>query len=275
MIVVTGATGNIGRPLVQTLTAAGAQVRAVSRTVRAADLPAGVEHRQADLLDTNRLAAALDGAHTVFLLTSGEFLGAGGDLTDVMRVVREAGAQRVVLVSSQGVGTGNHPSDAEDAVEESGVARTILRPGNFASNALQWAESVRTQRAIAAPFADIALPVIDPADIAAVAAAALLDDSHAGKTYELTGPEPVSPRQQAAALGTVLGEPVRFTELSRAQAHARMTQFMPEPVVEATLDMLGHPAPALQQVSPDVQQVLGRPPRTFTEWAARHATAFK
>lgn len=275
MIVVTGATGNIGRPLVQTLDAAGAQVRAVSRTVRAADLPAGVEHRQADLLDTNRLAAAVDGAHTVFLLISGDFLGAGGDLTEVVRVVREAGARRAVLVSSQGVGTGNHPSDAEDAVTGSGLGWTILRPGNFASNALQWAESVRTERAIAAPFADIALPVIDPADIAAVAAAALLDDNHNGKTYELTGPEPVSPRQQAAALATVLGEPVRFTELSRAQAHARMTQFMPEPVVESTLDMLGNPVPALQKVSPDVERIIGRPPHTFAEWAARHATAFE
>ncbi|MGI5221075.1 NAD(P)H-binding protein [Nocardia sp. CA-290969] len=275
MIVVTGATGNIGQPLVQTLAAAGAQVRAVSRTVRATDLPAGVEHRQADLLDTNRLAVAVEGAHTVFLLTSGEYLGAGGVLAEVVQVVREAGAQRVVLVSSQGVGTGNHPSDAEDAVEKSGIAWTILRPGNFASNALQWAESVRTERAIAAPFADVALPVIDPADIAAVAAAALLDDRHDGKTYELTGPEPVSPRQQAAALGTVLGEPVRFTELSRAQAHARMTQFMPEPVVESTLDMLGNPVPTLQQVSPDVEQIVGRPPHTFAEWAARHAAAFK
>lgn len=275
MIVVTGATGNIGRPLVQILDAAGAQVRAVSRTVRAADLPAGVEHRQADLLDTNRLAAAVDGAHTVFLLTSGEFLGAGGNLAEVVRAVREAGVRRAVLVSSQGVGTGNHPSDAEDAVTESGLGWTILRPGNFASNALQWAESVRTERTIAAPFADIALPVIDPADIAAVAAAALLDDSHNGKTYELTGPEPVSPRQQAAALATVLGEPVRFTELSRAQAHARMTQFMPEPVVESTLDMLGNPVPALQEVSPDVERITGRPPHTFAEWAARHASAFE
>ncbi|NKY35089.1 NAD(P)H-binding protein [Nocardia speluncae] len=275
MIVVTGATGNIGRPLVQALAAAGAQVRAVSRTVAAADIPAGAEHRRADLLRAGELAPALAGARTVFLLASGEFLGAGGDLGEVVQSVRSAGGRRVVLLSSQGVGTGNHPADTEEAVRDSGLEWTILRPGNFASNALQWAESVRSERTIAAPFADTALPVIDPADIAAVAAATLLDDSHADKTYELTGPEPVSPRQQAAALGAALGEPVRFTELSRAQARERMIRFIPEPVVESTLDMLGSPAPALQQVSPDIERVLGRAPHTFSEWVARSLAAFR
>ncbi|WP_280415730.1 NAD(P)H-binding protein [Nocardia carnea] len=274
MIVVTGATGNVGRPLMQALAATGRKVRAVSRTA-AADLPAGIEHRRADLLRTEELEPALTGAQTVFLLTSGEFLGARGDLGAVVKAVRSAGGRRVVLLSSQGVGTGNHPSEAEDAVRDSGLEWTILRPGNFASNALQWAESVRSERAIAAPFADIALPVIDPADIAAVAAAVLLDDSHGSKTYELTGPEPVSPRQQAATLGATLGEPVRFTELSRAQARQRMVQFMPAPVVESTLDMLGNPAPALQQVSPDVDKVLGRAPHTFAEWAVHNSAAFR
>lgn len=273
MIVVTGATGNIGRPLVRALAAAGAEVRAVSRG--AADVPAGVEHRQADLLNIADLTSALAGAHTVFLLFSGEFLGAGGDPAEVVDTVRTAGGRRIVLLSSQGVGTGNHPPVVEEAVQNSGLDWTILRPGNFATNAFQWADSVRTERTIEAPFADIDLPVIDPADIAAVAAMVLLDDSHSGRTYELTGPEPVSPRQQAAALETALGEPVRFTELSRAQARERMVRFMPEPVVESTLDLLGNPAPALQRVSPDVEQLLGRAPHTFADWAARHAVTFK
>ncbi|NKY58490.1 SDR family oxidoreductase [Nocardia flavorosea] len=275
MIVITGATGNVGRPLVQALAAAGAEVRAVSRAAEAADFPAGVEYRRADLLRTEELTPTLTGAHTVFLLTSGDFLGAGGDLAEVVKSVRSAGGRRVVLLSSQGVGTGNHPADAEAAVRDSGLDWTILRPGNFASNALQWAESVRAERTVTAPFADIALPVIDPVDIAAVAAAALLDDSHDSTIYELTGPEPVSPRQQAAALAAALGEPIRFTELSRAQATERMAQFMPGPVVESTLDILGSPAPALQQVSPDVEKVLGRAPHTFAEWAVRNSAAFQ
>lgn len=275
MIVVTGATGNVGRPLVQALVAAGEQVTAVSRTVTASEVPAGVRCQQVDLARPENLASAFDGAETLFLLTSGDFVAAGGNVADVMDIVQGAGIRRVVLLSSQGVSTGSHPSALEDAVKESGVEWTMLRPGGFASNALQWAEMVRTQRTVSAPFGDVALPVIDPADIAAVAAVTLLDSSHNGRTYDLTGPAPISPRQQAADIGAALGEPVRFVELSRAEAKARMVQFMPEPIVEATLDILGSPKPAEQQVSPDTERLLGRIPRAFAEWAAGNTAAFK
>ena len=134
---------------------------------------------------------------------------------------------------------------------------------------------VRTRRTVAAPFGDVALPAIDPADIAEVAAITLRDAGHGGRTYELTGPAPISPRQQAAAIADALGEPVRFVEQSRAEARARMLRFMPEPVVEATLGILGTPTAAEQRVSPDVERVLGRPPRTFADWAARNAAAFR
>jgi uncharacterized protein YbjT (DUF2867 family) len=121
----------------------------------------------------------------------------------------------------------------------------------------------------------VALPVIDPADIASVAAAALLDASHEGRTYELTGPVAVSPREQAAALGEAVGEPVRFVPQTREEARAAMLGFMPPHVADATLDILGTPTPAEQRVSPDVERVLGRPPRPFAEWASRFAGAFK
>lgn len=103
---------------------------------------------------------------------------------------------------------------------------------------------------------------------------ALRDAGHVGRVYELTGPAPISPRQQAMAIADALGEPVRFVEQSRAEARARMLRFMPEPIVETTLDILGQPKAAEQRVSPDVEQVLGRPPRTFAEWAARNVAAF-
>lgn len=272
MIVVTGATGNVGGPLVRALVEAGEPVTAVSRT--AAGVPAGARHVRADMAEPESLKPALDGAAAVFLLTSADFM-ANGNLGDVMTVVRAAGVGRVVLLSSQGVGTGRHPSDLEDAVTRSGLAWTMLRPGNFDSNALQWAGVVRTQREVVAPFGDVALPAVDPADIAQVAAVALSEPGHEGNIYTLTGPIPVSPRQQAAAIGDVLGEPVRFVEQSRAQARDRMVQYMPEPVVAATLDVLGTPSAAEQAISPDVERVLGRPPRTFAEWAARHVAAFR
>jgi len=272
MIVVTGATGNVGRPLVRALVEAGEQVTAVSRG--AADVPAGVRVHRADLAEPASLAPALRGAKALFLLTSADFM-ARGNVGDVVEVVRAAGIRRIVLLSSQGVGTGRHPSHLEDAVKGSGLEWTVLRPGNFDSNTLRWAELVRTQRMVTAPFGDVALPAVDPADIAEVAATTLREPGHDGGTYTLTGPAPVSPRQQVAAIGEAVGEPVRFVEQSRAEARDQMLRFMPEPVVESTLDILGAPSDAERQVSPDVERLLGRQARSFAEWAARNVAAFK
>jgi uncharacterized protein YbjT (DUF2867 family) len=267
MIVVTGATGNVGQPLVRLLASTGEKVTAVSR--RIVDESPGVVARQGDLSEPETLRPAFEGASAVFLMVPGDFRGA------LEPVLAQAGDARVVLLSSQGVGTGRHPAVFEEAVRGLSPQWTVLRPGGFASNAFQWAESVRTRRTIAAPFGDVALPVIDPADIAAVAAAALLDASHAGHTYELTGPAPVTPREQAAAIGEALGEPVDFVSQTREEARAAMLGFMPPEVADATLDILGAPTAAEQRVSPDVEKVLGRPPRPFADWASRFAGAFK
>jgi uncharacterized protein YbjT (DUF2867 family) len=272
MIVVTGATGNVGRPLVRALVDAGEQVTAVSR--RSAEFPASVKYHQADMAEPETLRPALDGAEALFLLTSPDFM-ANGDLKEVMKLVGAVGVRRIVLLSSQGVGTHRHPSDLEDAVTQSDLEWTLLRPGNFNSNTLQWADSVRTHRVVAAPFGEVALPAVDPVDIAEVAAVALREPGHVGNIYTLTGPEPISPRQQTAAIGAALGEPVRFVEQSREAARDRMLGFMPAPVVEATLDVLGTPSPDEQRVSPDVERVLRRPPRTFAEWAAENIAAFE
>jgi uncharacterized protein YbjT (DUF2867 family) len=272
MIVVTGATGNVGRPLVRTLAEAGEQVTAVSR--RAVESSTHVRYHQADLAEPPSLRPALDGAEALFLLTSPDFM-VNGNMEGVMKVVGAAGIRRVVLLSSQGVGTQRHPSDLEDAVTQSGLEWTMLRPGNFNSNALQWADSVRTDRVAAAPFGDIKLPAVDPVDIAEVAAVALRGPGHAGNIYTLTGPAPISPRQQVAAIGDALGESVRFVEQSRAEARNQMLRFMPEPVVEATLDILGTPSPAEQLVCPDVERLLGRSPRRFADWAEQHIAAFR
>jgi uncharacterized protein YbjT (DUF2867 family) len=274
VIVVTGATGNVGRPLVQALAAAGEKVTAVSRRP-GSNVPDGVVHLPADLLRPESLEPALDGADALFLLTSAEWHASGGDLAGVLDVARAGGVRRIVLLSSQGVGTGRHPSGLEDAVTGSGMGWTLLRPGGFASNDLAWSESVRGLRTVFTPFADIALPVVDPADIADVAAAVLLADGHDGRIYEITGPAPTSPRERVAAIDAALGEEVRLVEQPRAEARAQMLQFMPEQAVEATLDILGEPTPAEQRVSPDVERVLGRPPRAYAEWVGRNVAAFR
>ncbi|WP_330334673.1 NAD(P)H-binding protein [Streptomyces sp. NBC_00536] len=279
MIVVTGATGNVGRPLTRALTEAGEQVTAVSRHAAAA--ADGVRHVAADLSEPAGLAPALDGAKALFLLLSGDLHAPEARPADLIGLAAASGVRRVVLLSSQGVATRPlGPSRIamralEDTLRESGLEWAVLRPGGFASNALAWAESVRIQGAVAAPFGDVGVPVIDPADIAEVAAACLLDDRHSGGVYELTGPEVITPRQQAEAIAAALGSPVRFHELTRDEAKAAMAQFVPPELADDTLDIIAAPNPAELRISPDVERVLGRAPRPFSDWVARNIAAFR
>ncbi|GAT66967.1 NAD(P)H-binding protein [Planomonospora sp. ID91781] len=279
MIVVTGATGNVGRVLVEALSAAGERVTAVSRGTSPVSVPEGVRYRQADLAEPETLRPVVDGARALFLLVAGA--GAHLDPGAILDVAKAGGVARLVLLSSQAAGT--RPRSVshaplrgiEDAVRRSGAAWTILRPGGFASNAYAWAESVRTRGTVAAPFGDVGLPVVDPADIGEVAAAVLREDRHAGRIYELTGPALTTPRQRAGIIGEALGRPVRFVDQTRAEARAQMVRFMPEPVADGTLDILGDPTPEERRISPHTEQILGRPPRGFDEWARRHAHAFR
>ncbi|ARF81313.1 NAD(P)H-binding protein [Kitasatospora aureofaciens] len=279
MIVVTGATGNIGRPLTRALAEAGREVVAVSR--HRAAVPDGVRHVVADLARPGELTAVLPGAEALFLLLSGDLHAQAARPADLIGEAVAAGVRRVVLLSTQGVVTRPFGPTRiamrglEDVLRDSGLEWAILRPGGFASNALWWAESVRAQRLVAAPFGDVGVPVIDPADIAEVAAAALLDDRHIGGEYELTGPEVVTPRQQTEALAAALGSPVRFHELTRDEARAAMSRSMPAELADDTLDILGSPSPAELRVSPDVERVLGRAPRPFADWAVRNVAAFR
>jgi len=274
-IVITGATGNVGSVLVGTLADAGVKVTTVSR----GEGPAGVRHVRADLSEPESLRPAFAGAEALFLLVSGA--GAHVDADALFALARAEGIARVVLLSSQAAGT--RPESAshaplraiEASVREHVPLWTVLRPGGFHTNAFAWAESVRAHRSVAAPFGDVGLPSVDPADIAAVAAEALRGDGHAGRVYELTGPAPTTPRERVAAIADALGEPVRFVEQSVDEARAAMLAFMPAPVVEGTLAIVGTPTAAERRVSPDVERVLGRPPLSFADWARRSVEAFR
>ncbi|GAA2596620.1 NAD(P)H-binding protein [Winogradskya consettensis] len=269
MFVITGATGNVGRVLVRALTEAGEKVVPVSRN-------GGV---RADLSQPETLRPVVQGAEALFLLVSGA--GAHLDPEAILGVARDGGVERVVLLSSQAAGTrpdsGSHAPlrVLENAVQGSGLGWTILRPGGFASNAYAWVEPIRKSRTVAAPFGDVGLPVIDPADIAAVADVVLRTGGHDERVYELTGPELSTPRQRAGDIGVALGEPVTFVEQTRDEAYAQMSAFMPPPVAEGTLAILGAPTPAEQLVSPHVEQILGRSPRTFAQWAAGNVQAYR
>ncbi|MEV0246513.1 NAD(P)H-binding protein [Nocardia sp. NPDC050712] len=277
MIVVTGATGNVGQPLVRMLAEAGAKVTAVARTAPA-DLPAGAQAVAADLTDAADLPFA--GAEKLFLLFSPASYAA--DPAAILAAAKDSGVRHVVLLSSQGVATrpdsashGQLGKAIELAAQNSGMDWTILRPSGFQSNTFAWADSVRAERVVAAPFADVAIPFVDPEDIAAMAAAALLYEGHHGRTYTLTGPAPESPRDRARVLGELLGEPVRFVEQTPEEARAQMLSFMPPEVADTTLAILGAPTPEELTISPDIEQVLGRAPHPYAAWAARTLPAFR
>ncbi|MFE6303602.1 SDR family oxidoreductase [Nocardiopsis sp. NPDC057823] len=278
MIVVTGATGNVGRPLVRALVREGEQVTAVARRLPGADRVAGARYLSADLADPEGLAPALEGAHALYLLVSGA--GEGLDPDRILKAAAGAGVGRVVLQSSQAARTRpdspshDHLRVFEEALRGSGLEWTVLRPGGFASNAFAWAGPVRERREVRSPFGDVGLPVVDPVDIAEVAARVLRDGAHSGRALELTGPAAVTPRERAAAIADAIGAPVRFVEQTREEARAALLEFMPEVVADGTLAILGEPSQDERRVSPDVERVLGRAPRAFAEWARDNAAAF-
>ncbi|MFE4456065.1 SDR family oxidoreductase [Nocardia tengchongensis] len=280
MIAVTGATGNIGSAIVRELAEAGEKVVALSRGEKPIDLPDGVEHRRADNGDLSSLAEAVTGARALFLLITGPQLVSGPAPAELLQTVAAAGVRRVVFLSSQGAVT-RPGSDAyartlefEKALAASDLEWTVLRPSGFFSNTFAWIEPVRTEQIIPAPFGDVGLPQVDPADVSAMAVAALREDGHDRQIYSLTGPELVTPREQAQALAAALGKELRFVELTREQARTNMLRFMPEPVADHTLSILGEPTPEEQQVSGDVEKVLGRAATGYGQWAARVAPAF-
>ncbi|MFB8005071.1 SDR family oxidoreductase [Nocardia sp. NPDC056000] len=281
MIVVTGATGNVGSIVVRMLAEAGEKVVAVSRGEKPVDLPEGVEHRRGDVGDLDSLADVVSGADALFLLITGDQLVSGPEPTALLETIAAQGVRRVVFLSSQGAVTrpesGGYARTIafEKAMAASELEWTSVRPGGFASNTFAWIEPVRTQRMVPAPFGDIGLPVVAPFDIAAVAVAALREDGHDGQAYTVTGPAVVTPREQAEALAAALGEPLRFVELSHDEARANLLHFMPESVADHTLSILGEPTPQEQLVSPDVERVLGRPATSYGEWAKYVVGAFR
>jgi uncharacterized protein YbjT (DUF2867 family) len=275
MILVTGATGNVGGEVVQALAHAGEPVRALVR--RPADgLPAEADQTVGNLDDPDSLASALDGVRGVFLLPGYR------DMPGLLARMRDAGVERVVLLSSLATvatDTRNVLSEymigSETAVRESGLAWTFLRPNAFMSNALRWLPQLRAGDVVRDAFGTVPVATVDPYDIAAVAVRALLDPGHDGRVHELSGPEPLLPAQRLAVLAEVLGRDLRFHALSDEEGRADMAAAgVPEPYIQAFFSFYGDGTLDESRVYPTVEQVTGRPPRTFRQWATAHRAAF-
>jgi uncharacterized protein YbjT (DUF2867 family) len=276
MILVTGGTGNAGGAVVRALVAAGAPVRALVRDPAGAGLPDGAEAVAGDLNRPDTIAPHLDGVTAAFLLSGYD------GLTETLLDMRRAGVERVVLLSSSAA-----PSEdltnavaryhvlSERAVRDSGLAWTFLQPNSFMTNTLQWAPHVRAGDVIRAPFPDVRVATIDPDDIGAVAAAALTSDAHTGRAYRLSGPESLLPADRARILGDVLERDLPFEGQSDEEARAEMSQAMPAEYVDAFFRFFAAGELDESQVLSTVQDVTGRSPRRFEQWARAHADAFR
>ncbi|MFD5844872.1 SDR family oxidoreductase [Streptomyces chartreusis] len=281
MILVTGATGTIGSEVVRQLAARGEKVRALTRDPAAARVPSGVEAVPGHPGDRASVEGAMAGVEAAFLV--GVF---GPDDAEhdrgLVEAARSAGVRRIVKLSSIGTGDprlagfGRWHLPGEEAVRGSGLEWTVLRPSSFASNTLAWADAVREGTPAPNPMGEGKQGVVDPGDVAEVAVRTLLEPGHSGRTYTLTGPENISASGQAEVLGEILGRPVTLLSLTADQ---RREQLLGAGLGADYADSLMAGARFIEEggnavVTDDVPEVLGRPARSYREWAADHRTAF-
>jgi uncharacterized protein YbjT (DUF2867 family) len=284
MILVTGATGKIGPEVVARLSAKGAPVRAFVRDPAKAGRLLGpqVALAQGDLDDAAAVERALQGVDTLFLLTAAN---PKQELALLDQAVR-SGVKRVVKLSSMGaspdspISLARGHAEVEARLRAAPVSWTILRPGMFAQNLLMNADTIRGEGRFVGAFGEGKVAPIDVRDIADVAVAALTEDGHAGQTYTLTGPTPLTYADLASALSAATGKPVSYVDvpldairdnLQKAVAAGHLPAFLADDLVK----MQGNIARGgVAQVTDDVSRVLGRPARPFSDFARDSAAAF-
>jgi uncharacterized protein YbjT (DUF2867 family) len=274
VILITGATGNVGGEMVRALASQGEPVRALTRSGGADAFPAGVEIARGDLNDPASLVPALDGVTSLFLLPG------YADMPDLLAEAGRAGTRTVVLLSGMSAdgdmdnAITRYMAESEQAVRASGIAWTILRPAMFMTNAFQWISQLQAGDLVRAPFPAARAAVIDPADIAAVAALALTAPGHAGRVYKLSGPESLTAADRVAILGRVLHRDLSFEAEPDDEARAMMLETTPPPYVDAFFRFYADGTLDESQVLPTVGDLTGRPPGTFERWATAHLPYF-
>ncbi|GIH67982.1 NAD(P)H-binding protein [Sphaerimonospora thailandensis] len=277
-ILVTGATGQVGRAVLDELRSIGAPVRAGARTPGKLSVSGDVEVVPADLTEPATLSAALEGVDKVFLyaVPQGVF--------DFLSAAQVAGVKHIVVLSSQTV-VDNFPAQepivemhrvVEKAVVDSAIPYTFLRPHNFATNILMWGwgESIRETGRLRFPYPDSHSDAVHEKDIAEVAAKVLTEPGHEGRSYFVSGPESITQRRQLEVIAEVTGRPLRFDELTPEQAHTELAPYVPEWVRAAVFGYWAASNGVPTDLSDDVKKITGHPARSFAEWVADHIEEF-
>lgn len=281
MILVTGGTGVVGSQVVAHLVKADAKVRVLTRDPAKANFDQKVEVVVADCDKPDTLPPALDGVDRVFMLAPSHHAPAHD--ANVVAAAAKAGSVRH-LVKISGLGTIDGAPDAitqwhlqgERAVKESGLPWTILQPSEFMSNTLYWTYGIKGYGVVREPSGETRQSMIDPRDIGAVAAVVLTSDGHDGKSYPLTGPEALTPRERVTKIAAALGKPLRFEELSEAAARENWTMLgAPAELVDAVFEVLHDSSGRWSRVYPSVEQLTGRPPISFDQWLTDNLDAFR
>ncbi|WP_369203957.1 NAD(P)H-binding protein [Streptomyces sp. PU-14G] len=289
MILVTGATGKVGGQVAAQLAQAGTRVRALVRDPAIARLPDGVEAVRGDLADPASLTAALtaevDGAFLMWSLPHAR--GAAETVTLLAEHTR-----RLVYLSARGVpedpGAGQPAADDAEAdilgnharlerlVRASGAEWTLLRPGGFASNTLEWASHVRAGGPVRTAYPKAGRTLVHEADIAALAVRALLTDDLVATAPEITGPDMLTQAEQIATIQDVLGRPLAVERVSRAESRAELIEAgLPPAYADGILDAHAAMETTPETLAPDTARLLGRPPLTYRQWVADHVADFR
>jgi len=277
-ILVTGATGNVGRHITTQLRDAGVTVRALSRDPSSPRLPAGVTVARGDLTDPDSLRNAAAGADAAFLLWP--FLASRGAEAAVAAIAGHV--RHIVFLSAISVHDGAPPEangvwgQVEQAIEQSGTEWTFLRVGGFAANTLAWADEIRSDGVVRWAYGEAARSLIHERDIADVAVRALTDGTHAGAKYVLTGPEAVTQADQARMIGEVTGLPVRWVEAPPEAIREQLAAItgdraFADHALAYWASLIAQPEP----VTHVVEEITGTRARTFRDWARDHASDFR
>ena len=283
-VLVTGATGNVGSQVIRELSARGANVRAFVRDPdqAAEKLGEGVELVRGDFSDAASVRRAMEGVDTVFLACANDPRQVEYE-TRVIDAAGTAGVRQIVKLSALGAEIGSPVAfwDWHGRIEEhlraSGIPSVVLRPGFSMSNLLGSAEQIRHAGSLFVPAEGARVAMIDPRDVAAVAAVALTDEGHDGETYTLTGPEAITFDRVAEGLSAVAGRHVQFVPVpDEAARQALVETGMPEFVAGQIVAVFGVLRQGAQDRTTDVVRAMtGREPRGFAEFIHEHAGLFR